>query len=277
MPYQYYTGGTTFNGDLIAAEHQLITDADVDCKALKARNSNSIISDRVKQVCGSTLQRVHFKRRDAFAIDVFWRVSESANDTWPHILSLPDLTDQTVADKVLLAYFDGKPFGQWMPSERGEIKARVDEQMPAFAYHLLEMEVPTKCYDREKRFGQLAYKNPVALQKYFNLTRESTLLDIIDVSLFAHDPKLLKLRDITEDWEGRAGELEAILRRSKERAEKLDDMGAKGQHFGRCLQSLASQPFAAKRIRVTTRSGGSYYYIKPPRRSSKNPTNGRAL
>jgi hypothetical protein len=85
----------------------VITDIKVNLKDIQ--NQSSTLSSNVKKFCGSSSHRIHPKGRDAFHTPVFWRISESVNDIWPHILALPDLSDPTVADKVLLLHFDGEP------------------------------------------------------------------------------------------------------------------------------------------------------------------------
>jgi hypothetical protein len=65
-------------------------------------------------------------------------------DNCAHILALPDLGDPTVADKILhilLLYFDRKPFGDWMPSDREGDQA----QLEAMARRCSGATVVLKC------------------------------------------------------------------------------------------------------------------------------------
>ena len=101
-PHQFFTNGTEFNGDFIGAEHLIITDIEV-----KGENRNTHFTSKVKQYCGTSSHRIHPKGRDAFQALAFWRISQSCNDDYPHILALPDLGDPTVADKILLLHVEG--------------------------------------------------------------------------------------------------------------------------------------------------------------------------
>jgi hypothetical protein len=240
-PWHYFTRGTEFNGDFISAEHLIISDADAE-----KDDKKSPISDKVKQLCGTCTQRIHFKGRDAFTAEVFWRISESCNDEWPYLLTLPDLQDETVADKVLLLYFSGKPFGDWMPEDRARIQAKVQAELPAFIYYLVNMTIPTDCWS--KRFGQVAYKNPIASRKYFAVTKEATLLDLIDVALFDNsnrgpvDHPHLTARKADEPWQGRVKDLEQELK-DRGYGNQCEKMGAVGNTLGKMLRGIAREPF----------------------------------
>ena len=168
---------------------------------------------------------------------------------------MPDLSDPTVADKVLLLYFSGSAFGKWMPEDREEIKARVDAELPAFLDYLTAMEVPEQL--RATRFGQVPYKNPVALEKYFSATHEASLMEIIDEELFTgFSPP--------EYWEGRARDLEVRLRANRDVWRQCEKLGATGQGLGKMLHAIARNPSTRLRVRVTTRSKQSFYRILPP-------------
>ena len=180
----------------------MITDIKVNLKDIQ--NQSSTLSSNVKKFCGSSSHRIHPKGRDAFHTPVFWRISESVNDIWPHILALPDLSDPTVGDKVLLLHFDGEPFGRWMPQERKEIKARADAALPAYLHFLTQqMEIPSKL--RGERFDPKPYKNRAALEKYFAVTQEARLLELIDEVLFKDGLGFFKGRSTAETVEDREG------------------------------------------------------------------------
>jgi hypothetical protein len=100
-PDQFFSQGTAFNGDFIDAETLIITD-------VKANSKNENFSSKVKEYCGTSKHRIHPKNRDAFNTEVFWRISQSCNDTYPGIAALPDLSDETVADKILLVLLGGE-------------------------------------------------------------------------------------------------------------------------------------------------------------------------
>jgi hypothetical protein len=261
-PHQFFTSASEFNGDFIGAEHLIITDIDV-----KGDNRNTHFTSKVKQYCGTSSHRIHPKNREAFQALAFWRISQSCNDDYPHILALPDLGDPTVTDKILLLYFDGKPFERdFMPSERNDIRAKIDAALPGYLYHLINMPVQGDLFDG--RFGQVPYKNPTALDKYFNVTKEATLLEIIDAALFdennrgfLHKPHLR--RNTKERWQGFTMDLERELK-ERDYAHRCEKIGATGNMLGRMLTSIAENTSTSERIRITTRNGRSYYHISPP-------------
>ncbi len=261
-PWQFFTSATDFNGDFIGAEHLIITDVEV-----KGNDKNSQIGSKVKQYCGTSSHRIHPKGRDAFQTLVLWRISQSCNDSWPHILALPDLSDPTVADKVLLLYFGGEPFGDWMPSDRNRIRAKVERELPCFVNYLVEMNIPPAMWDA--RFGQEPYKNRTAWDKYFSVTHEADLMEIIDEVMFKDkmgffsQPGHSSSLKTREDWQGYANELEELLSRSN-RWEQCKKLGATGQMLGKMLHNIAENPSTRLRVRVTTRANRSFYQIHPP-------------
>jgi hypothetical protein len=264
-PHQFFTQGTEFNGDFIGSEHLIITDADVKRKNNDVER-NTHFGTKVKQYCGTSSHRIHPKGRDAFQALAFWRISQSCNDTYPHILALPDLGDPTVADKVLLIHFDGEPFDDWMPSNRNEIKAKINQALPGYVHHLVNMPVQEKLF--HGRFGQKPYKNQLALDKYFSLTQEAGLLELIDEALFKIDRKgELVSMDIKKHgcFRGYAKELESTLRMHKG-DQDLEKIGATGHQLGKMLHAIAENPSTKHRMRITKRKGRTFYYIFPPQK-----------
>ena len=260
-PWQFFTSASEFNGDFIGAEHLIITDVSV-----KGNHKNTHIGSKVKQYCGTSSHRIHPKGRDAFQMAVLWRISQSCNDSWPHILALPDLSDDTVADKMLLLHFGGEEFGDWMPADRNRIQTKIDRELPCFVNYLVEMPVPSLLWD--KRFGQKAYKNRTARDKYFSVTQEADLMQIIDevlfknsVGFFVQTGESTKTADF---WEGYAKDLETKLQKATQWWQKCEKIGATGQMLGKMLHSIAENPSTKLRVRVTTRGNQSFYRIFPP-------------
>jgi hypothetical protein len=250
QPDQYFNQRTDFNGEFIGVEHLIIGDPP------DVRN-NTYFSDQIKKLCSTASHHIHPKNRPAFQAEVLWRATMTVNDSYPHINKLPDLSDPTVADKVLLLYFGGRKFGPWMPKEREEIKQRVNAELPAFIDFLVKLEVPEQLAD--KRFGQVAYKNKEAFDKYFAVTKQASLLDIIDDVIFSgglHD----------EGWQGFARDLEMRLKlgHDEEIKHHLRSLGLEGHTFGSALHKIHDNPSTKHRIRITRRGNKSYYHIAAP-------------
>jgi len=257
-PESYFGHKTDFNGEFAAAEHLIISDKE-------AKSSNDAFNSKVKQVCGSASQRIHAKYKEAFRTKVFWRVSLSCNDNYPDILSLPDLNNSTVTDKLLVLYFAGEKFGDWMPAENDAIERKVRKALPGFIHHLTdEFEVPKGMFD--KRFGQKAYLNQMALNKYFQVTHEASLLELIDATYFTGQQRTFTdLKQRGQPYiEGFATTLVQMLE-SSDGSREFQRLGALNPvALGTMLTAVAQNPTTKERIKIRNYSNRKVYRIFPP-------------
>jgi hypothetical protein len=130
----------------------------------------------------------------------------------------------------------------------------------------LEWEIPKSISGG--RFGQIAYKNPVAREKSFQATDESRLLELIDEALFG---RLGNFKNKSW-WEGRGRDLETELRSDQETWRECVQMGARGKQMGVMLHALARNPGTQKRFRITNRRNRSWYKIFSPPPQTPPPT-----
>ena len=99
-PYDYFTGETKFNADLVKTEHLMINDE-------QPHDDSERFNSKVKTYCDEIHHRIHPKGKDAVNVKVRWFLTHSANDTWPKILALPDFGDPAIDARTLLLNFEG--------------------------------------------------------------------------------------------------------------------------------------------------------------------------
>ena len=135
--------------------------------------------------------------------------------------------------------------------------------LPGFIEFLVNMPIPSELV--AKRFGQVPYKNKIALEKYFQARKEASLLDLLDEvkpweSLFTWQKE-------NQVWQGFTADLERLLTgegAKLEIKEKVKRIGAVGNQLGRMLSHLADNPTTRDRVRRQKRGGKNYYYVYPP-------------
>jgi len=170
-----------------------------------------------------------------------------------------------VADKLLALYFSGEKFGPWMPAENDRIEKEVRRALPAFIHYLTtEFEISEELFD--KRFGQKPYVNQTVLDKYFQVTHEASLLELIDATYFTGEKRTftdLKKR-AKEYMEGYATTLVQMLETS-DASREFQRLGALNPvTLGTMLTSVAQNPTTADRIKITMRGNKKVYRIFPP-------------
>ena len=254
-PYDYFTGKTHFNAELAKTEHLMINDEE-------PHDDSERFNSKVKQYCDEVHHQIHPKGRDKVTVKVRWFLTQSANDTWPKILALPDFGDSAIDARTLLLNFEGPSLADWVPDDHKKAKARVDAALPGFIHFLVNMPIPAEL--RAKRLGQIPYKNKVALEKYFQARKEASLLELID-ELRPWEGFSWKTED--QVWQGFTSDLERLFTSESTRPEikeRTKRIGAIGPQLGRMLSNLAENPTTSHRVRRQKRGGKSYYYIYPP-------------
>lgn len=198
-PYRYLIGETTFNGDLIQAEHLCIEDepASVD---LRTRRH---FAQAIKGLCANRIQSFHPKGKDAMTVPPFWRVTISVNDDQEHLMVLPPL-DDSLADKVILlrAKQAKFPYGPEDLGGRQQYRKKLSDELPGYLYWLRNWKLPASFQDQ--RFGCTAYQNEELKSMLSDLEPEHklwTLIRALNVVPFGH-----------VGWSGEASKLDVLLR-----------------------------------------------------------------
>ena len=158
-PGLWFTGKSSFNAELWAAEHLAIGDQSLgDDGRERAR-----LRDELKRVVASTEYPLHAKHRDALTLRPIWRISLSANDDPESAISLPSL-DASFEDKIiyLRCYAPPEPFfDESSPTGREDFAAAIRNELPAFLWDVDSYQIPAAM--AKGRFGQKEFHHPAIL------------------------------------------------------------------------------------------------------------------
>lgn len=176
-PYRYMSGETSFNRDLLSAEHLAIQD-EVEHPDYKARR---FFAARIKDFTVNELQSFHPKGRDAFNLTPFWRLSISLNEEVENLQILPPL-ERGVEDKLMLFRCAPTvlPLEADDPARRGEFRARLSAELPGFLHWLRRWKMPERM--KSQRYGVAAYHEPTLVAEINSLSPEAKLWALIEHS-----------------------------------------------------------------------------------------------
>jgi hypothetical protein len=177
-PLQFMSGGTTFNEDLIRAEHLMLEDenSNMDLKSRRA------LGAAFKNFTVNPYQRIHPKGQTAFTVPSWHRVSLSVNDEPENLAILPPI-DESIKDKVMI--FHCRNEFKYPPGVEGreQLEAAIAAELPAFIWYLLnEHSIPEEL--KSERYGVKEYADPEILKTIHGLAPEAELLYMIDTVLF---------------------------------------------------------------------------------------------
>jgi hypothetical protein len=174
-PYQFLAAGTSFNADLIAAEHLKMEDV---------RSSTDIRSRRefgsqIKLITACDTQRVHAKGKDALVLRPFWRASLSINDEPENMSILPPL-DDSILDKLicLKAQQADIPMPTDTPTQRDAFWQAVMAEIPGLIEWLRAWQIPQELVDG--RYGVKAFCHPYYSEQLSEMAPETHLLEMIE-------------------------------------------------------------------------------------------------
>ena len=197
-PYQYMTGGTSFNSEHFGAEHLMIEDESASTDIRARRNLGAAI----KNLTVNTVQRCHAKNRTALSLTPFWRLTISVNEEPENLMVMPPI-DESIIDKIILlkAHRCVMPMPTNTPREREVFFKALRAELPAFLYDLMRWDIPESLMNA--RFGVCSYQHPELLEALNDIQPELQLLSILDQSLC--------FNVLTREWNGTAERLEQEL------------------------------------------------------------------
>lgn len=268
-PHQFFTGGTTFNADLVEAPILVIDD---QAASRDPRDRNHLgASLKEFTVAGSI--RIHAKYQNAVTLRPVQRVLILCNDDAAALMVLPSL-DPSLEDKLMLFKVESKP----MPMPTGTISERalfwktLIDELPAYAHWLLNLEIPEEL--KSPRFGVKHFHHPDIVEAIKELAPETRVLEMIDElmtkDLFCafrgveaakrddcglNDPR-------TEPWYGTASEFEGII--STRFGRRETDKFFKYTNSGGMLLRELSRKHPDRVVRDTTIRGTQRWFINPP-------------
>jgi hypothetical protein len=176
-PYRYMAGLTTFNADLLAAEHLMIED---DPSSFDIR-TRKFFGSQLKIMTVNRTQSHHSKGRDAITLTPYSRISITLNDEPDSLMVLPPIDDD-LADKIILLKADVVTFPYKEGDDKGYRRywSTLIDELPAFLYNLDRWEIPPAI--RDKRFGVKAFHNEELLGKLDSQSPENHLWEMIEVA-----------------------------------------------------------------------------------------------
>lgn len=258
-PYQFMTGGTTFNADLFEAEHLMIEDeaASTDIRARRAFGAT------IKQITATEVQRCHGKNRQALSLVPFWRITISVNNEPENLMVLPPL-DESIEDKMILikAMKKPMPMATVTGAERKDFWNTLIGELPAFIDFLQGYQIPDEL--RDERFGIKYYHHPELVQAINSLSPEAKLLSLIDSECFKNPHGGIR------PWNGTAERLERELTHqdcaaAREAAKLLSYNTACGVYLAR-LKKIFPERFTQGRDH-----NARIWTIQPPEHLRNNP------
>lgn len=260
-PFQFMTGGTSFNKDCFGAEHLKIED-EASSKDIRTRTHFGI---QIKNLTVNETHRCHGKFQNAVSLNPFWRLSITLNDEPEALTVLPPLSD-SLEDKLILlkARKVAMPMPTKTPAERRLFWSRLESELPHFLHFLAEWAIPTEL--RSERFGICEYHHPEIVHQLNELAPEYRLLTFIDHTLFENPTD--------EPYTGLAAHLEKRLTEdgapfAHEARKLLTGSNTCGYFLGRLAVKLPT------RVRSKRIKGSTVWTVQPPADFIEEEVNGR--
>ncbi len=205
-PYQFMSGETQFNADLVAAEHHVVEDEFGSTDYRKRKQ----FAAQIKMVATGAGQRIHAKGHDAYTMDSFRRMSISVNEEPENLMVLPPL-DDSIEDKLLA--FLVRTFKFSLPTgtddERSAFWDTIRKELPGYLHFLRSWEIPEKL--RSRRHGIKSFVHPQIREALSALTPEESLLELIYESGILYELGVGNQARKPRAWRGTQTELANLL------------------------------------------------------------------
>lgn len=190
--HRYFSGATTFNGDMLGAEHLIIED-DYMPSDMKSRLA---LGAQFKQFAvGTEAVSFNAKFQQAVNLRAFFRISVTTNDEPENLMVLPPLNGD-VGDKIIL--LKAQRFALPMPTSTAEEKAafwdRLYSEIPHYLWWLInEFQLPETHTDR--RYGVATWHHPEVAGQLEDLAPEEALWFLIERHFFENTGSAEPVRD----------------------------------------------------------------------------------
>jgi len=187
-------GTSSFNGELLEAEHWMVADENTSTK----NNDKEKLKASIKQASVNEGIRINAKFGKPIFVKCFRRHTISINDEPEALRVLPNLSSGFDDKLMILHVLPGLPFGP--DKELKDYQAwwtNIKEELPAFVHELLNEHV-IEAEHSDHRYGVVSFKDPEILNRIQNQSPEARLGEIIDQELFWRRTSL---------WEGTARDL----------------------------------------------------------------------
>ena len=194
---RYLNRETSFNMDLMKAEHLVVSDGVMSTSI----NSRRDLGNSIKNMVANGVQSAHGKGKDAISVNVYTRLTMSLNDEIENIMGLPPM-DESMRDKLMLfktRLIDWPVFAV-TPEEKRAFKESVLAQIPAFCWWLVnEFVIPSDLQidpktNQPARFGVNCYHHPDILRQLVEVSPEYRFLELLR-TCFVLDPNGISKHD----------------------------------------------------------------------------------
>ena len=255
-PYQYMTGATTFNSELLKAELLVVDD---EAESIDT-NSRRTFAASIKQFTVVKDQHCHGKHKDALNLQPIWRIVILLNNNERRLQVLPRMEDD-VADKIMLLNVTQMPMP--MPTDthlqKSQFMATLIGELPAFVDFLNQYAIPADLVD--SRYGIKTYHHAELLQCLEETSPEQRLLELIDILVFSESSRGFDPVQ-PAPFDGSAAELTNRLLQNRDYDYQVKSLLRHGTACGAYLSNLARE----RETRVTSRMvrGTRVYTIQPP-------------
>lgn len=244
-PFPYLCGRTEFNSEMFGAEHLMIEDepASSDPRVRKKFGAE------IKGLVANTEQRCHAKNREGLTLRPIWRLSITLNDDPASLLVLPQW-EEGLKDKLMLFHARSfqMPVDTLADGGQDKLWKSITDELPAFVHFLESFVIREEM--RDSRFGVKAFHNSELLELMDAMTDEMKLLEMVDSTHF-NAPQ-------AAPWEGRANELEELLRD----ATGFRQLITSANTCGSLLGALAKRKERVEKL--PKRQGAQRWRILPP-------------
>jgi hypothetical protein len=252
-PTQFFNDRTHFNGDLVGAEHWLLSD-ETPARDIDSRRA---FGNHIKGVAANSEVRTEIKFGHPVVLRPFRRGTVSLNDEDENIRTLPPM-DGSIEDKLMIF----KCNFVRLPLPSGEaVEGAIASEVPGYVHYLLHEHEIRKGL-RDPRFGIKAYHHPGVLEALLATAPETQLLQEIDKAELPYK----RIKNVWV-WEGSSSDLQEILEEHADfkgysaRA-RMASLIKHGNTCGTYLTRLAKKmPDRVIKRRGDTRA---VYHVKPP-------------
>lgn len=266
-PFSFMEGSSTFNGNLVGAEHWMVADEQV---GTRYDDKNKLLSF-IKKFCVN--KNLHFNGKfvEAISLDPYRRLTISLNDDVDALKVLPSLTSNG-SDKLMIlrafrCSFHGErtafaTFDDWWEA--------VKRELPSMIYDLInQFQIPEELQDRHYRV--ISYHNPELVELLQSNRPENEFAEIVlrHLEPCYGPPKVAP-------WRGSARKLIADLSAIGCKEVESDGYYSKPYHVGHYLTALAqSRPEVFRRVGIidgiTNYEVGSLRPDSPPQHEDIPP------
>ena len=246
-PNQYMSEGTPFNADLFRTPHQMLSDA----KGSSSFEKRRVFGSFVKDIVANTGHRCHGKGEKAIELDPIWVATCSCNTSPIERLRILPPLDDDIRDKMIITLINpGRmPIDTAEPEGREEFRVWTAQQLPAFAWWLLnEYTIPADIALLD-RFGIKAYCHPEIEKHLLELSPDARVRDYIHDTLFT--------RGQNQVWRGTAEELGKKLN-TEEGRKLLRSIKGRLAHVLSRLENAYPEQFKRKK-----NNGHRFWVIEP--------------